>query len=43
VVEEEEEEEDEGEEEMELIFVRPGVYQCPHTGKFYCLKDDEEE
>ena len=28
------------EEELDLIFIREGVYQDPNTGKFYCLKDD---
>jgi hypothetical protein len=37
------EEGEEEEEEMELVYIRPGVYQDPASGKFYCLKDDEED
>ena len=28
------------EEELDLVFIRDGVYQDPVTGKFYCLRDE---
>jgi len=34
------EEEEEEEEELDLVFVREGVYQDPISGKYYCLKEE---